>query len=299
MPNIKSTISILSSLLFTFSVQAQDLLDALGPETTSPTKITNAFKSPRVISSHSMEMLPAGALDFRILHRFGRVNQGFEEFFGLDNATMRMSFDYGISKNLTVGVARSTFKKELDAFVKYRILWQSEGVKNMPFSLVWTSGIIRNGLNDNVLSDPEIEVTESRRLSYFHQLIIGRKFNEAFTFQLNPILVHTNIVDSKLIPNNLLAIGIGTRYKLTKRLAVVLDYYYPLNNFPRDFRSHPISLGLDIETGGHVFQIHFSNSTGMNERALISEENGNLFAGEIQFGFNLSRIFQIVKNKID
>ncbi|MBK8955091.1 MAG: hypothetical protein IPM34_05990 [Saprospiraceae bacterium] len=278
---------------------AQDLLDALGPEPEQTTRITNAFKSSRVISSHSMEMLPAGALDFRILHRFGRVDQGFDEFWGLDNATMRMSFDYGITKNLTVGIARSTFKKELDAFIKYRILWQSEGAKNIPVSVVWTSGLIRNGLKNNVLPDPEIEVTEARRLSYFHQIIVGRKFNERLTAQINPILLHSNIVDNILIPNNMYALGLGARYKLNNRFAVVVDYYYPFNKFPRDFRSHPLSIGVDIETGGHVFQLHFSNSTGMNERALLAEENGNLFSGEVQFGFNLSRIFQIVKNKID
>lgn len=290
----------LFTFLFCFGcLHAQDLLDALGTEPEPVTRVTNAFKSPRVISSHSMEMLAAGALDFRILHRFGRVDLGFDEFFGLDNATMRMSFDYGITKNLTVGIARSTFKKELDAFVKYRILWQSEGAQNMPVSVVWTSGLIRNGQKDNVLPDPEIEVTESRRLSYFHQLIIGRKFSEKLTAQINPILVHSNIVENVLIPNNMYALGLGARYKLTKRLAVVVDYYYPFNKFPRDFRSHPLSIGVDIETGGHVFQLHFSNSTGMNERALLAEENGNLFSGEVQFGFNLSRIFQIVKNKID
>lgn len=292
-------IALLLCSFFFFQLNAQDLLDALGTEPEQTTKITNAFKSPRVISSHSMEMLPSGALDFRILHRFGRVDQGFDEFFGLDNATMRMSFDYGITKNLTVGVARSTFKKELDAYLKYRILWQSEGAQNMPVSVVWTSGVIRNGQKDNALPDPEVEVTESRRLSYFHQLIIGRKFNEKITAQLNPILVHSNIVENVLIPNNMYALGFGGRYKITKRLALVVDYYYPFNKFPRDFRTHPLSIGVDIETGGHVFQLHFSNSTGMNERALLAEENGNLFSGEIQFGFNLSRIFQIVKNKIE
>ncbi len=277
----------------------QDLLSSLGEDANPNTKVTNAFKSPRVISSHSMEMLAAGALDFRILHRFGRVDQGFEEFFGLDNATMRLSFDYGITKNLTVGIARSTFKKELDAFLKYRLLWQSEGTHAFPFSLVVVSGIMRNGLKSNVLPDPEVKVTETRRLAYFHQLIIGRKFSDNFSFQFNPIMVHQNIVDNVLIPNNLFALGLGARYKFTKRVALVVDYYYPLNKFPRDFRSHPISLGFDIETGGHVFQLHFSNATGMNERALLTETNGNLFSGEVQFGFNLSRVFQIVKNKME
>lgn len=288
---------IIASLICISPVYSQDLLSELGEEPEQTIKITNAFKSSKVISSHSMEMIPAGTLDYRILHRFGPVDQGFEEFFGLDQATMRMSFDYGITKNLMAGIGRSTFKKELDAFIKYRILWQSEGAKNMPVSVLWVSGIMRNGLKSNVLSDPELEVTESRRLSYFHQLIIGRKFNEKFSLQLNPILIHSNIVDNILIPNDMYAIGLGARYKVSKRIALVIDYYHPLNKFPRDLRSHPLSFGVDIETGGHVFQLHFSNSTGMNERSLLAEENGNLFEGEVRFGFNLSRIFQIVKNK--
>lgn len=283
-------------LFFSFKISCQDLLDLVKDEEVSE-KVHNAFKSPRVINSHSMEMLAAGALDFRILHRFGKINQGFNEFFGLDNATMRMGFDYGVTKNITVGIGRSTFKKELDGFVRYRILWQSTGPKAIPFSLIWTSGIMRNGL-ENPLSDPDLKVTQERRLSYFHQLIIGRKFSERFSLQLSPILVHTNLVDNILIPNDLFALGLGTRYKFTKRMALVLDYTFPFNNFPRDYSRHPLSIGVDIETGGHVFQLHFSNATGMNERSLLAEENGNFFDGDIQFGFNLSRIFQLRKKKI-
>ncbi len=283
-------------LFFSLKISCQDLLDLVKDEEVSE-KVHNAFKSPRVINSHSMEMLAAGALDFRILHRFGKINQGFDEFFGLDNATMRMGFDYGVTKNITVGVGRSTFKKELDGFIRYRILWQSTGPKAIPFSLIWTSGIMRNGL-ENPLSDPDLKVTQERRLSYFHQLIIGRKFSERFSLQLSPILVHANLVDNILIPNDLFALGLGARYKFTKRMALVLDYTFPFNNFPRDYSRHPLSIGVDIETGGHVFQLHFSNATGMNERSLLAEENGNFFDGDIQFGFNLSRIFQIRKNKI-
>lgn len=273
-----------------------DLLDALGNEEETE-YITNAFKSPRVINSHSIEMLATGALDFRILHRFGRINQGWQEFWGLDNASMRMGFDYGILPNLTVGIGRSTAKKELDGFLKYRILWQSKGKKAMPFSLVWVSGITYNG-QSKPFSQPDIEATPARRIAYYHQLIIGRKFNSRFSLQITPTMVHRNIVDNVLVPNNLYAIGVGGRVKFSNRMAFVWDYSYPINRFPQKIDTHPLSLGLDIETGGHVFQLHFSNAVGMNERAFISDENGNWFKGDIQFGFNLSRVFQVKKNKV-
>lgn len=285
-------------LAFQTSIFSQDLLDELGNTDPEMVKVSNAFKSPRVINSHSMEMLGAGVLDFRILHRFGPVNQGYQEFFGLDQASMRMGFDYGITKNITLGIGRSTYKKELDGFLRYRILWQSTGSKFRPVSLVWTSGIVRNGLK-NPLSDPELKVTEARRIAYYHQLIIGRKFTERISFQLSPMIVHDNIVDNQLIPNNLLALGAGGRVKITKRMAVVIDYSLPFNSFPTDYSNNPLSIGVDIETGGHVFQLHFSNATGMNERAYINEENGSWLGGDIQFGFNLSRVFQIKKNKIE
>jgi len=284
-------------LFISCSLISQDLLDALGNTDPENTKITNAFKSPRVINSHSMEMLGAGVLDFRILHRFGPVSQGYQEFFGLDQASMRMGFDYGITKNMTVGIGRSTFKKELDGFLRYRIFWQSTGAKSFPLSVIWTSGIIRNGLK-NPLSDPELKVTFARRLAYYHQLVIGRKINERISVQVSPILVHDNIVDNQLIPNNIYALGVGGRCKITKRMAVVVDYSLPLNSFPIDYSNNPLSIGVDIETGGHVFQLHFSNANGMNERAYINEENGSWLDGDIQFGFNLSRVFQLKKNKI-
>ena len=256
---------------------------------------TNAFKSPRVINGHSMEMLHEGTFDLRILHRFGDVSDGYYQLFGLDQASMRLGFDYGVSPNLMLGVGRSTAKKELDGFVKYRILWQSTGKRNMPISLLWVSGIAINGLKDPV-GNPEVPVKFSRRLGYYHELIIGRKFSDRFTLQLSPTVVHRNIVQNRLIPSELYALGIGGRYKVTQRLALVWDYGYVFNRFPANVTHNPLSVGVDIETGGHVFQLHFSNAVGMNERAYLSDDNGNWGKGEIRFGFNLSRIFQIKKN---
>ncbi|MFN4257460.1 MAG: DUF5777 family beta-barrel protein [Saprospiraceae bacterium] len=275
-----------------------DLLSLLGD---APEKehIANAFKSPRVINSHSMEMLSVGTLDFRVLHRFGELKGGGYELFGLDQASMRLGFDYGLTPNLMLGVGRSTAKKELDGFVKYRLLWQSKGGKHpAPVSLVWVSGITANGLKEP-FSEPEVEVKFVRRLSYYHALIVGRKFNERLTLQLSPTLVHRNIVDNRLIPNELFAVGFGGRFKMTKRMALMWDYGYVINRFPGNINYNPLSLGVDIETGGHVFQLHFSNAVGMNERAYLSDANGNWLAGGIRFGFNLSRVFQLVKRKID
>ncbi|MBK7695937.1 MAG: DUF5777 family beta-barrel protein [Saprospiraceae bacterium] len=293
--------NILLIFLFTLSAkvlfaQDTDLLGELGEDDTK-TYVTNAFKSPRVISSHSMEMLPVGALDFRILHRFGQVNQGFDEFFGLDNATMRMSFDYGITKNFTAGIGRSTFKKELDGFLKYRIIQQSKGHRSFPISILWASGMMYNGLK-NPYQESTTQDKFYKRVSYFHQLIIGRKFSESFSLQISPMLIHRNLVDNLLEENNTLAINLGGRYKVTKRIALVWDYTYAFGQFLTTYHTQPLSIGVDIETGGHVFQLHFSNATGMNERAYISEKNGDWFKGDIQFGFNLSRVFQVAKQKI-
>ena len=278
-------------------VDQEDDLLGLVDEPVELIHITNAFKSPRVVNSHSMEMLQPGSMDFRILHRFGDVSRGAYELFGLDQASMRLGFDFGITPNLMAGFGRSTNKKELDGFVKYRILWQSTGKRNMPLSLVWVSGITVNGLKD-VVGVEGMETTFSRRLGYYHQLIIGRKFNERLTLQLTPTVVHMNIVANRLMPNELYAIAFGGRVKFTKRMAFVWDYSYAINRFPGILSYNPLSLGVDIETGGHVFQLHFSNAVGMNERAFISDENSNWLKGEIRFGFNLSRVFQIVKRKI-
>ena len=286
------------AMLFSVAaVQAQNepsMLDALGEEQTTD-YATNAFKSSRVINSQSMEMIHEGTMDFRILHRFGPVSNGYYQFFGLDQASMRMAFDFGLTPNLMVGVGRSTNKKELDAFVKYRILWQSTGRRNIPISLLWVSGATMNGLKDPV-GNPEVSATFSRRMGYYHELIVGRKFSERFTLQITPTLVHRNIVANKLVANDQYSLGIGGRYKVTQRMAIVWDYGYVFNRFPANASHNPLSIGVDIETGGHVFQLHFSNANGMNERAYLTDDNGNWAKGQIQFGFNLSRIFQIKKN---
>ena len=275
--------------LLTFS--QEDLLKSLGTDSVRKEFVTSAFKSSRVINGHSMEFIGKGVLDFRILHRFGPVNDGIKEFFGLDQASMRMGFDYGLTKNLTIGIGRSTLQKELDGFLKFRPVHQSTGPGGSPVSIVLVGGM---SVITQENTDPAKDVTFSSRVGYYYQAIVGRKFNQRFTLQLTPTVVHRNQV---LLndDNDTYALGVGSRFKLSKRVAFVVDYFYVFNGLPKEQNHNPLSLGFDIETGGHVFQLHFSNASGMNERAFISETLNDWGKGDIQFGFNLSRVFTIGK----
>jgi hypothetical protein len=202
--------------------------------------------------------------------------------------------DYGITNNLTVGIGRGTLKKEVDGFIKWRAIQQSTGPKSLPFSLVAVAGSTIVGAP---WSDPNRKNYFSSRVGYYGQAIIGRKFSENLTLQLMPTMLHRNFVETSADPNDLYAAGIGGRMKLTKRISLNVDYYYVVNqNDLRDVHN-PLSIGFDIETGGHVFQLHFTNAVGMNERAFLTETTNDWGKGDIQFGFNISRAFQIGKKK--
>jgi hypothetical protein len=279
----------------TFSQDTTNLLNLIGEDKPKKEYVYNAFKSPRVIMAHSMEMLRPGVLDFRILHRFGRVNGGAYEFFGLDGpATVRLGLDYGITDDLMVGIGRSTFNKELDGFIKYRVIHQSTGPKAYPVSLVAIAGSTLTTLK---WSDPTRQNYFSSRMAFYGQAIVGRKFSEAFTLQLTPSVLHRNLVPTEQDPNDLFAAGIGGRIKLSKRISFNVDYHYIINQNEAAGYHNPLSVGFDLETGGHVFQLHFTNSKGMNERAFLAATEYDWGKGDIFFGFNISRQFQIKKKK--
>jgi len=278
-----------------FAQDSTDLLNLVAKDQPKKEYVYNAFKSPRVIMSHSMEMLRPGVLDFRILHRFGRVNGGAYEFFGLDGpATVRLGLDYGVTNNLTVGIGRSAINKEFDGFIKYRIIQQSTGPKSIPFSLVVVGGTTLTAIH---WTDTALKNNFSSRLAYYGQAIVGRKFSERFTMQLIPTILHRNLVPTASDPNNLYAIGVGARIKLSHRVSLNLDYHHVLNQNESAGFHDPLSIGFDIETGGHVFQLHFTNSQGINERAFLADTRYSWGHGDIFFGFNISRSFQIRKKK--
>jgi len=291
---MKPVFILLLSLLFLHGASAQDdIMKSLQDSTAKKEYVSGAFKSSRVINGHSVEMLGKGVLDLRILHRFGPVNQGVSQFFGLDQASMRLGFDYGISKNFTIGIGRTTTNKELDGFLKYRLLQQSGGAGSFPLSIILVAGM---SIQTYKNLDPSKEISFNLRSGYYYQAIFGRKISSRFSLQLSPTLVHRNEVASGDL-NDIFAAGVGARYKFSKRMAFVVDYFYVANGLPHSSGTNPLSVGVDIETGGHVFQLHFSNTSGMNERAFITQTVNKWGKGDIQFGFNLSRVFNLKKKK--
>jgi len=272
------------------SAQKKDLLSLV--EDTVPKKefISNAFKSTRVIDGQSMEFLGKGVLDTRILHRFGLLNSGANNLYGLDQANMRLGFDYGFGRNLMAGVGRTNINKELDGFIKFRPLWQSTGPGSVPVSVVIVTSMT---MVTGPYVDTSIKNFFTSRLAFYNAVIIGRKFNHWFSLQLTPEMVHRNIVNYAGDHNDVFALGIGARCKLSRRVAFVIDYHHIVYGLTRGTYEDPLAVGFDIETGGHVFQLHFSNSQGMNERAFLTETTDKFWKGGIRFGFNLSRVFTI------
>jgi hypothetical protein len=287
----KLTFLLLAILLFSKakSQDSTDLFKQLGVDEPQKELVYASFKSSRIIMSHSVEMLREGVLDFRILHRFGKVSGGTYEFFGLDGpATVRLGLDYGLTDNISFGIGRSAYKKELDGFLKYRPIQQSKGPGAFPVSVVVVAGMTYAA--DTITK----RYHTSDRFAFYYQALIGRKFNDALTLQIMPTMLHKNIV-AQGEHNDLFAGGIGGRIKLSKRISFNVDYYYVINQLPGI--TNPLSIGFDIETGGHVFQLHFTNAKGINERAFLAETADHWDNGDIQFGFNISRSFQLKKKR--
>ncbi len=289
-----SVILLVLILVFGFSARAQDdlmkMLDAETDKEARPDYATATFKTTRLINGHSVENVAPGVLDLKISHRFGYFSGGAYQLFGLDNATMRMGLDYGISKRWMVGIGRSTFQKQLDAFSKFKILRQRKGSSNMPVTLSFVSSVMYKTIDFDVATRDNFY---SSRLFFAHQLLIGRKFTEGFSLQLMPTYIHYNLAPGNVMINDLYSIGAGGRIKLSKRISLNVEYYYQLPDYQMPGTQNSIAIGFDIETGGHVFQLQFTNSTGMTERTFISETTGDFFKGDIHFGFNISRVFTI------
>lgn len=277
------------------ALRAQDdLLSLIEDEKPSVDFTKASFKTTRVINSQSLENTAPGVLDMKISHRFGPLNGGAYELFGLDAATIRIGLDYGITNHLMVGVGRSSVQKTYDGFVKMKLLRQSSGGRTMPITVIWFSGLALNSLKWQF---PERTNYFSSRLAYTHQLILGRKFSESFTLQFMPTVVHRNLIPNNEVKHDVLAIGVAGRQKLTRRLAINAEYYYVLPNQVADNIKNSLAIGFDIETGGHVFQLHFTNSTAMVEKGFITETDGSWKDGDIRFGFNISRVFTIRQAK--
>jgi hypothetical protein len=291
------SLSVLLSLISLGIFAQDDLMNILNQDTLKEINYTTAtFKSTRIMNGHSIERMPAGQLDVRISHRFGTLNSGGYNFFGLDVSNIHLSLEYGILNWLMIGVGRSEFEKTFDGFAKFSILRQSSGAKDMPVSVsVVTSAALKT------LKFPDQTRTNyfTSRLTYVAQILVARKISDGLSVQLTPSYVHRNLVATELDPNDIFALGAGARLKLSKRISLNGEYYYIVN--PKTYLSqqiyNPLSIGFDIETGGHVFQLFFTNSLGMTEKQFIGETTGQWKKGDIHFGFNISRVFTLKKHQ--
>lgn len=307
--------SVLFILLFLgvspwMSVAAQeDLLSMLDEEQSKePTYTIATFKASRLINGQTIETISKNHLNFWISHRFGAVNSGFiANFFGLDEAKIRLGLEYGLTDRWLVGAGRSSLEKTYDLYTKYKVLRQSNkmpitvtamagwGINTMPSGYVMESGSTMK-FNDNI-----------ERYSYWSQVLIARKFDEKLSLQVMPTLIHVNKVEDPSIPNQLFALGAGGRYKLSQRFTLSAEYYHTFREleddddgggngaFPYPYRD-ALSLGVDIETGGHVFQFHLTNARGMVEKQFIGQNVGSWGKGDIFYGFNIARTFSLDKS---
>ena len=288
MRKLLTTLAILSG--FILFAQDLDLLsDDLIEIEEEQDYATATFKTNRIINGHSIETVSKNEMDLKFSHRFGFLSDGPYTLFGLDQASVRIGADYGITDHINVGIGRSTVEKTYDGFVKYRFLRQQTGPeRNVPITATWLSAM---GVNTLKFADPNRKNYFTSRLHYTHQLLIARKFSSSLSIQISPGIVHKNLVDSTKHKNDIYFISGGVRQKLTKRTSVNLEYFYVFPNQLPSERFNCLSVGFDIETGGHVFQLFFTNATGPFEKSFITDTNSSWMDGNVRFGFNIARIF--------
>jgi hypothetical protein len=282
-------------LLTVFGAAGQDLLAELEKQAPAEeTYVSSTFKSTRLVNGQTVETKGKGTLEFIFAHRFGPISSGAYELYGLDQAYVRLGLEYGITDQLGVGLGRNSEDKTMDAYLRYRFLRQKSG-GGMPVT-VTAFGIAGYKFSPRD-EDASYDIQPVDRLSYVGQLLIARKFSSALSLQFMPSFVHKNAVDPAIEKNNTIALGIGGRLKVTRSVALTTEYYYRVDVPPGNPYFNPLGFGIDIETGGHVFQLVMTNSRGLTERAFLTETNGDFFAGDISFGFNVTRTFQLRKQQ--
>ncbi|HLP71327.1 MAG TPA: DUF5777 family beta-barrel protein [Bacteroidales bacterium] len=291
---IPVTVILCRLLLFPSALTAQeDLMNILEKNVPDKSGYTvNTFFSTRILNGHSVELMPAGQLDVRISHRFGTLNQGAYNFFGIDQIyNVRFGLEYGFHDRLMAGVGRSLYDKTYDAFAKFAILRQSAGAASAPLTLSAVASVAIRSL------DYIVKVPFSTRTAYSAQILAARRFNPKLSLQVTPSFVHYNLLPAAVDSYNLFAIGAGGKFNLAKRISFNAEYYYLIN--PEAYQNqttyNPLTLGFDIYTGGHVFQLMLTNSTGMIEKAFMGETIERWTKGGIHFGFNISRVFTLKK----
>lgn len=270
--------------IITFSQST--LLDEIDKGKGDDLRVISAFKGLKIVNFESTKMIAKKDFYFVVAHRFGSVKTGIKDFFGLDNANTRLSFIYGFTDWINAGISRSSVDKTYDLSIKYRFMSQQE--KGFPVTIVgYSQFAVNTGLDEDLI--PGLSFGD--RLSITQQILISRKFSERFSFELIPTVFNEGFVDFPTQDNTQFALGFGGRYKLTKRWSFNVDYGLHLNRASGSDFKNPMSIGFDLETGGHVFQLHFTNAQQTYESGYLGNAIGDWTEGNFFFGFNLSRVF--------
>lgn len=296
----KQLLLLFITLLFFSAASAQDdlLKLAMGDTSKEKQKTIATFKTTKLINAQTNETVHKRTLDFRVGHRFGNVgkesNGGVHTLYGLDASTdIRIAFEYGITDRLTAGVSRSKRNENYEGLVKFRLLEQTTDNK-IPLAVTLFANTAMSGSED-----PEgfYYPKTTDRVTYTMQAILARKFSDRISIILLPTVVHRNYIINANDENDLYALGAGGRFKITKRTSVVLDYFYNFDEIRKpgnDFGYFSaFGAGVEIETGGHVFTIMFTNSAGIIENDFITNTTDDWGKGGYKFCFNISRNFKL------
>jgi hypothetical protein len=279
----------LTSLFLLFSVllfSQEDLLSEIDTDNQSPVYASAVFKGLKVINFESTKLVAKGGFNFIVSHRFGTVKNGFDNLFGLDEAVTHLNFVYGITDYFNVSASRSSNQKIYEVATKFRLARQQEG--KMPFTLVGYTSVLANTALD---TDNLPKLRFEHRLSYVGQLLISRKLTKELSLLVAPTFFHDNYVIDNSQDNSQYAVALGGRYKLGSRWSVNMEYGMHLNRSTTSLYNNPFSIGVDLETGGHIFQLHFTNSQSMNTNGVFGTSTGDWAEGDVYFGFNLARSF--------
>lgn len=266
-----------------FAFAQEDLLKDIDTIKTDTEFSQPAFKALQIVTGQSTKLAAKKEWYIIVAHRFGDVSTGFKNFFGLDNASTKLGVIYGISDAISVSLSRETNMKTFEGAVKYRLIRQND---DFPVDIV---GYNVMGVNTDLSKDNYSFLKFNDRLSYLTQALISRRFNDKLSLQLTPSYVHKNLYEPKNEDKNQFLAGLGGRYKISKRVSVNAEYFVNFDN--HSFYKNPLSLGVDIETGGHVFQLLFSNSQINSDIGYLTNASGEWGKGHIFFGFNLYRVF--------
>lgn len=301
MKKIILSLSLIASCSTAFFAQTPDDLLNMVAETPKKEYTTATFKTTRLINFHTVEVLSRRSLDFRISHRFGDFNTGAYNAWGIDGgANIRLALEYCHGSRLMFGVGRTSGRKIADGFLKYRLLKQTTKGGGMPVSVTLFTGVYHTFLQNVIIDGKNKYQTVPDRLSYCHQIMVGRKFSSRFSFQLTAAMVHFNLVDKITDKNDCFVVGGVTRFKFAKRQAITVEYGYRLNKYSNEKYYDSFGIGYDLETGGHVFQVHLTNSFGLTEDQYFMYTNSSWDNWGIRLGFNISRVFSLQgKNKAE